>query len=58
MSKEKPIEVSIKWSDEDEAYIAYCLNLPGIKTHGANITEALNELLTALAETSVVLSHE
>ncbi len=38
----------IKYSDEDQCYIARCPEFPGLSAHGDTAGEALNEASTAL----------
>ena len=40
----------IEWSDDDQAYIATCPELPGCRTHGATRAEALGKGEDLIAE--------
>jgi len=40
----------IEWSEEDEAYIARCLEFPSLATHGESQDQALDELKTVVKE--------
>lgn len=37
-------EIFLRWSEEDDAYIAECPSLPGCMADGATVAEALRNL--------------
>ena len=48
----------IEWSDEDEAYIAHCLEFPSLAAHGYTPEEALEEIKTVVQESIEWLEEE
>ena len=49
--------MSIKWSDEDQAYIVTVPELPGCKTHGATYEEAVKQGQDAI-ESWIMVAQE
>jgi predicted RNase H-like HicB family nuclease len=41
----------VGWSDEDQAHIAQCLEMPSLLAHGASAQIALREIEVVVAET-------
>ncbi len=48
----------IQWSDDDEAYLASCLEFPSLMTHGETQAEALEEMNNVLSFVLVDLSQK
>jgi predicted RNase H-like HicB family nuclease len=50
--------ISASWSDEDECYVASCLEFPFIMSHGDTRSEAIDEIEDALNQVLAILFEE
>jgi predicted HicB family RNase H-like nuclease len=48
----------IEWSEEDQVYIARCLEFSGLAAHGSSYENALKELKTVVKETVYWLKED